>query len=308
MADPEDDKIPNLFATIHFRSDKRPNGYTSEDIAEMNIAANSHIPELADGLRAGGRRRRVETRSAEVELDAPSGEDVQALVDAVREAELLKSHRLSSSYYYPSIGQCVIDAVFSIGVKYSGTRAVVERWSASQNPPWELVSEERRAGKPPSRERTTSEFLALLSGYDAEELARQHFGNAQRTSTRGNSILKAEAVRLFAIALQRGGIERLRDTQEARLTDRVRKDVVSIPGQASGISWDYFLMLAGSDEHVKMDRMLYRFVAAALGWPKMPSPRRHDLARSLVVQAASRLTVKPRELDHAIWNYEHIRR
>lgn len=45
MADePEDDQepeaIPALFATIHFRSDERPDGYSDEDIAELNELAN----------------------------------------------------------------------------------------------------------------------------------------------------------------------------------------------------------------------------------------------------------------------------
>ena len=33
--------IPALFATIYFRSDERPDGYTDEDIAELNEAANA---------------------------------------------------------------------------------------------------------------------------------------------------------------------------------------------------------------------------------------------------------------------------
>lgn len=32
--------IPALFATIHFRSDERPDGYSDEDIAELNELAN----------------------------------------------------------------------------------------------------------------------------------------------------------------------------------------------------------------------------------------------------------------------------
>lgn len=47
VADQEDEAlIPNLFATIHFKSDDRPNGYTDEDIENMNNAANAHLPHL----------------------------------------------------------------------------------------------------------------------------------------------------------------------------------------------------------------------------------------------------------------------
>ena len=33
--------VPALFATIHFQSDERPDGYTEEDIAALNALANA---------------------------------------------------------------------------------------------------------------------------------------------------------------------------------------------------------------------------------------------------------------------------
>lgn len=53
MADePEDDQeppnIPALFATIHFRSDERPDGYTDEDIQALNTLANTPKPKPAE--------------------------------------------------------------------------------------------------------------------------------------------------------------------------------------------------------------------------------------------------------------------
>jgi hypothetical protein len=50
MADePEDDQasadIPALFATIHFQSDERPDGYTDEDIAALNAIASKRSPK-----------------------------------------------------------------------------------------------------------------------------------------------------------------------------------------------------------------------------------------------------------------------
>lgn len=40
-ADEEPDEFPALFATIHFKSEHRPNGYTAEEIAEINRYLNS---------------------------------------------------------------------------------------------------------------------------------------------------------------------------------------------------------------------------------------------------------------------------
>jgi hypothetical protein len=36
----EESCIPALFATIHFRSPQRPDGYTAEDLAEINGQLN----------------------------------------------------------------------------------------------------------------------------------------------------------------------------------------------------------------------------------------------------------------------------
>lgn len=53
MADePEGDQepvdIPALFATIHFQSDERPDGYTDEDIQALNALANTPKPKPAE--------------------------------------------------------------------------------------------------------------------------------------------------------------------------------------------------------------------------------------------------------------------
>lgn len=37
---PNEQDVPALFATIHFRSERRPEGYTDDEIAELNRAAN----------------------------------------------------------------------------------------------------------------------------------------------------------------------------------------------------------------------------------------------------------------------------
>jgi hypothetical protein len=46
--DGEPPEIPALFATIHFRSDDRPDGYTDEDIAALNAIANKPKPKSSE--------------------------------------------------------------------------------------------------------------------------------------------------------------------------------------------------------------------------------------------------------------------
>jgi hypothetical protein len=40
MSADDEKKLPALFATIHFRSARRPDGYTADEIDELNRAAN----------------------------------------------------------------------------------------------------------------------------------------------------------------------------------------------------------------------------------------------------------------------------
>jgi hypothetical protein len=41
----------------------------------------------------------------------------------------LENAKLGNEYFYQSLPLCVIDAVFSIGIKYQTTQAVVQRYS-----------------------------------------------------------------------------------------------------------------------------------------------------------------------------------
>lgn len=82
--------------------------------------------------------------------------------------------------------------------------------------------------------------------------------------------------------------------------------ILGLPGQSSGIAFDYFLMLAGDDNLVKPDRMVQRFVGQALLMPTVPQPRQ---AAILVRLAANELLRRgqqwtPLSLDHAIWKHQ----
>ena len=84
-------------------------------------------------------------------------------------------------------------------------------------------------------------------------------------------------------------------------------DVRRIPGQSSGLSWRYFLMLAGREDLVKPDRMIFRFLERVLGRPVGA-----DEAQAMLTAAARELDhefpgIKPRTLDNLIWRQERER-
>ena len=223
----------------------------------------------------------------------------------------LTDARLPDDYFYASLPLCVIDAVFSIGVRYEGVRNVVARYcERTQTPRF------RDRDKPlPKTQETASKLVARLEGLNARiessqeagtRAADELFGNRQRTASR-NGILKAEAVRRFAAVLGEHKVERLEDVPGAMSNPSLDAAVRSIPGQGSGLSLAYFWMLAGSDDHVKPDRMVLRFLADTLGRPesKITQGEAQDLLGDAVVllrRDYSHLT--PRLLDHLIWGYQ----
>jgi hypothetical protein len=191
-----------------------------------------------------------------------------------------------------SVGLALIEAVWSIGVRYQSVENVIARYRA----------ERLAAGDDPDADGPADvrRFIEACGG--AEAFARR-MGNRQRTSTT-NGILKAEAVLHEAHILEDEGVERAADLTAAsqQRLDHLQGRWSTVVGQGSGVSWRAFSMLVGLPE-VKPDRMIRRFAAAALGRPRETAVS-VDEARALVLGAAARLGVSPRALDYAIWAYQ----
>lgn len=206
-----------------------------------------------------------------------------------------------AAYEYASVPLCVIDAVFSIGVRYESTERTVTEFCARYH--WQ------RDGRGKEKEHTITEFLSILNPYGNrwEEMADTVFRNRQRTSSR-SGILKAEATYRFAKTLQQFGVETFADVLKSGLRNDLRQAIKAIPGQASGLSYAYFLILAGNQDGVKADRMVTRFVADALGVRNVAP----ELAEELVRNASKTLRgefprLVPSSLDNKIWKYQRAK-
>ena len=154
---------------------------------------------------------------------------------------------------YASLALAVIDAVWSIGVRYTGVLNVLHRYRAAR----------RGAGADPDRD-TPADLVAFIGSCGGPDTFAAAVNNRQRTSSR-NGILKADAVLRVAQILVHADIQTPEDLAAATPDQlaEVRRRWTAITGQGSGLSWDYFLMLAGR-QGVKADRMVRRFVADAL--------------------------------------------
>lgn len=195
--------------------------------------------------------------------------------------------------YPDGLALAVIDAVWSTGTRYAITTGVLKRYTARR----------KQMGGDASRDglRDLLDFIERLGGVDAFV---DQIGTRNRVSTRPGAALKAEAVHQAATALRGLGVvsaDEFRAAERTALAEHARDAWRTVPGQGSGISWRYLRMLVGLPD-VKPDRMVVRFVASALGISEHALHR--DLAARLVQEAAGRLKVDPRALDHAIWIFQ----
>jgi hypothetical protein len=214
----------------------------------------------------------------------------------------LASATLSKEYYYNALPQCIIDAVYSIGVRYASTRNTVINYCNTTS-----IARISAPLDHPSDSHTVTELLSNISPFASTDYgATSLFNNHQKTSTT-NGILKAEAVYRFAKVLKENKIETLRDIRSAspHTIVSIEREIKKIPGQKSGISFSYFLMLSGDDSHMKIDRWLLRFVGDALGVARYTSVAS---AYTDLLAVCGELKLRyphltPRLLDHTIWNY-----
>lgn len=214
-------------------------------------------------------------------------------VDAVRahiNAVLPPPSEWNTPSGYPnSLAMCIIDSVWSVGVKYkrhvipvlNAYRRLRGPEVANSDSPRNLVDAVTTSGGP-------AEFAEAL-------------GNHQRTSTR-NGILKADAVFRAAHLFVSAGVvtaDQLvpHTADDSELANAWR----AIKGQGSGITWTYMLLLAKIDG-IKPDRMIHRFITTATNTSVTNAE-----AIELLTAVRNELP-HPRPdlltLDHAIWDYQ----
>ena len=227
--------------------------------------------------------------------------DIKRIVARCTEVLPLETAQLGAEYGYQCLPLCVIDAVWSIGVRYGGVKNVVSRYCdyfALHN---ELVQEQH----------SIHDLIRSMDEKGIIWFRDEVFQNAQRTSTRGG-ISKAEAVYMFASTLHKHGMNTVRDIPKISwyedLRDEINKpyaqELLSIPGQRSGISLSYFFMLTGSSGLVKPDRMVIAFLKETLN-----REVKENEAQRLLAYASQQLNAEfplmtPRMLDHQIWKYQ----
>lgn len=207
---------------------------------------------------------------------------------AVARAMLTECGPLSSweapTGYPSSLALCVIDSIQSVGVKYAGVEAVVQGYR-------------QHRGAEAAATDGTPELLEVFDHLSVDGFAAT-IGNQNRAWSRKSAPLKAAVMKRAAETHLDHGVRTTRDLRAHSGVQGLEQAWRALPGQRSGITWRYLLMLAG-DKNVKPDRMVRRFVASALG--EDPKTRTNDELVAIVVGAAEELGIHPVLADHLVW-------
>ncbi len=220
-------------------------------------------------------------------------DDVGVLVAAC-ERDLGSAYLWFEPDGYPhSLALCILDSLYSTGAHYTSVRKVVERYRAYR----------AEQGGNADTDGITA-LQATIEELGGPDPWATRIGNRRPTSTAANAPLKSEAIRQVADALAALDVETTDDLRAAAGTDAwlaLKSAWRSAPGQRSGLTWDYALMLARVPG-VKADRMVIRYVARAIGVSEA-NLRPADAAH-LVKEVAEIKAWDVIHLDHAIWRYE----
>lgn len=199
---------------------------------------------------------------------------------------------------YASLPLCIIDTVFSIGARYASTELAVKRFCEYEHIP-RLAESCNEA----EEQYSVQAILALYARLGVRVIAEQVFHNRQRTSTR-SGILKSEAVLRFCQVLHEFSVNTLQDAHKIIENELFETRIKTIPGHNSGISTRYLYILLDSQDYVKPDRMVMRFIESATGKHYSVEECQHVLMQvcQLLVPEYPRLT--PSRLDHLIWAFQ----
>jgi len=234
-------------------------------------------------------------------ISAMNEKEIKKLSEYCDRALDLKDARLGDEYFYQSLPQCIIDAVFSIGVRYEGTRRTVIKYCDYFN--LQRIRGDKVGIPAIEKQESVESLLEKMIFLGLDKFTKEIFRNEQRTSSK-SGILKTEAVFRFASTLKNYDVNYFQDVPDMVSDISFENDIRSIPGHRSGISLKYFFMLAGSDDLIKPDRHILAFIGKPLGKKATPQYAQILLVGSCKILNSKYPHLTPRLLDHMIWQYQ----
>lgn len=207
--------------------------------------------------------------------------------------------------YYNSLPLCALDAVLSIRLDYrivvSKLKKVCDKLNIDMMAanPSEIPSKKDQVSVKAFIEKAKQDNLW------EEKNLMQVIGNYQTAGR--NAISKAKAFMDFIDILVKKNVDTFQELNERSVEERkeLEKELKMIKGQK--VSVDYFLMLSGEPNLVKVDTWLKRFALAATGQISLTNPQIETLFRNAATQLPKQgvtVSITPRYLDHLAWGWQ----
>ena len=200
-------------------------------------------------------------------------------------------------YVYNSIVLSAIESIFSIQAQYDAVvKPLVIRFAKQKAKMKNIYDDEY----------TPSEFLREFEKRVFDDSAIQEvFGNLQLTSAK-SGIRKGEAVKQAICMLDNYGVQNRQNLLTSPKIAEVEKAWREIKGQASGITWRYFLMLCGNDTYFKDDTWMYRFFISELGYKNIRQNNDYDKLKAAFDFEYEKVkivypNITKSRLDYIIW-------
>jgi hypothetical protein len=227
-----------------------------------------------------------------------TGEEVvvpETQIEAVRQriVDLLPTTFCSDDRFrsdgYDSLVKCVMDAIGSVGVKYTTVINCLRKFEDHC----------QREGIGPVN--TPAEFLNVFAPHlsDGAWLAT-NLWNRQRTST-SSGILKIEAMVRWFVILDRHGIQTPQQLVAQVANPLLKQELLAVPGQSEFVSLIYFFMLANYRDGVKDDRMIARWFETTCGLFISTAHKAVILMEVAELLHDQYPCLTAAELDHLIW-------
>ena len=200
--------------------------------------------------------------------------------------------------YKNSLALCVMDSIWSIGIRYQTVVRVLDRYLKQRG--FAGITDAQKCADGPA------DFLEWVNSLGAHERAADEVSfkleNRNRTSSADSGVLKSEAVIEACRILQSMNVKSTFDLI-SRADEVKPRWLYEIPGQRSGISWRYLLMLSGSPG-VKPDRMVLRFLKRIGVDASIVTAE--DFVE-IIVQKINLPHINATAVDHRIWSVERER-
>jgi hypothetical protein len=286
------------------------NGTLVEDLRKHDIS--NARPANAIRLRSQTPTPKLELNK-ETSLETLAGikkefiqnpQDLAEVVAAYAEKHLdLEYAKLSNAYYYQSLPLCIIDAVFSLGVRYGQVENVIR--NVAKVTDWNIFRPNGSNFLSACQQKKISDLINEINEHENPcQTLFNNRGYANPSAQNVPKVQKADLVHKFAGVLKRYQIETFQDLASYGDPDALDAELCALPALTSGVGVRYFRMLSGDENQVKPDRMIQRFIKDTIG-------KNLDVNTcvTLIQSACQMLKAKysaltPRLLDHEIWKFQ----